>query len=104
MSDWAKIVWSRMERPSVETMGLEELRNELVTTRDCVKTLNQVWQEAESDVAAAEQAGAAWMQKACIEWVQAWLEAGETNTDALLDGLARMPMPNDETEENTDAE
>lgn len=99
-------ILEQMQRPSVETMGIEELRAEVLALRDNLRTLYGVWQEAEDDVEHAGRECAAAMQSACLEWVQAWIETGAgSDTESLVAGLESIPLPSvDEDEGDDDGE
>lgn len=97
MSDhraFLEAVLAQMQRPSVETMGFEELRSEVISLRHNLRTLYDVWQEAENEIEMSTCEGAAWMQRACIEWLEAWIASGEARTaEELVAGVQSIPLP-----------
>lgn len=85
---------AQMQRPPVETMGLEELRAEVLMLREHMRTLYGVWMDAEDDAIVAHREGAAWMQGACVEWANTWIETGgNDDTESLVAGLEAIPLP-----------
>ena len=106
MSDhraFLEAVLEQLQRPPVETMGFEELRAEVLALRDNMRLLYGVWQEAEDDVEGAAREGAAWMQGACVEWLEEWIASGEARTGhALVAGIQGLPLPGDGLEEGDD--
>jgi len=101
--NFLRAVLDQLHRPSVETMGIEELRAEVLALRTMHQTLFDIWQEAENDVDTAHRDGAAWMQKACLEWVAEWAENDPTHdTDVLFEGVENLPLPNLEGDEDAE--